>query len=488
MMITFQSKKWDLAITRNCSFFHSCMAAEGAVKKNTVFGVAPKDEINIITKSLRLSIFTEEKNLDLYEKSIEKVCLNPKSLRRLQEVYNKKIQDLFKTSKALEENPTEKNYDAFIRSYVTLTSGLFITAILGRHMAKILKSGLHDMFPNFSNAEIEKKMAVLTYPEFRTPLTSSQLELLQLGALMQKKKVLLKDLPSSALYKNLIRIESSYKFIPVNYTEDPWTEQQMMSQLGDMLKKDCMAELESLNKSHKQKVKAMKLELGDIPNAELRQVARSLQIGTLLNEKRKFAFCRAGLAYRPLFVSISQKYKLDSWKEVWQLTPEEVKRLAFHNAGSVLKNISKRTIAVVVTDRKLGYRVLTTKEAQKVLAQVKPTKTEKTKITKDQEVIGTIASKGFAKGTARIVLNSKDFPKFKTGDILITAMTSVDFVPLMKRAAAFVTNEGGLTSHASIVSRELDKPCIIGTKIATQVFKDGDMVEVDANKGIVRKI
>ena len=65
-------------------------------------------------------------------------------------------------------------------------------------------------------------------------------------------------------------------------------------------------------------------------------------------------------------------------------------------------------------------------------------------------------------------------------------MTSVDFVPIMDKAGAFVTNEGGITSHAAIVSREMNKPCIIGTQNATQVIKDGDMVEVDAERGIVK--
>ena len=67
-------------------------------------------------------------------------------------------------------------------------------------------------------------------------------------------------------------------------------------------------------------------------------------------------------------------------------------------------------------------------------------------------------------------------------------MTSVDFVPLMTRASAFITDEGGITSHAAIVSRELDKPCLIGTQNATKIFKDGDLVEVDAERGVVRKI
>jgi pyruvate,water dikinase len=88
-------------------------------------------------------------------------------------------------------------------------------------------------------------------------------------------------------------------------------------------------------------------------------------------------------------------------------------------------------------------------------------------------------------GTVRVIFDPRDNKGFKNGDILVTSMTRPEFVPLMKLAGAVVTNEGGITCHAAIVSRELKIPCIIGTKIATQVLKDGDLVEVDADKGIV---
>jgi len=65
-------------------------------------------------------------------------------------------------------------------------------------------------------------------------------------------------------------------------------------------------------------------------------------------------------------------------------------------------------------------------------------------------------------------------------------MTVPDFLPAMKKAKAIVTDEGGLTCHAAIVSRELSIPCIIGTRIATKVLKDGDLVEVDSNEGKIR--
>ena len=72
------------------------------------------------------------------------------------------------------------------------------------------------------------------------------------------------------------------------------------------------------------------------------------------------------------------------------------------------------------------------------------------------------------------------------GDVLVSIATDPDIVTAMKKASAFVTDEGGLSCHAAIISREMNKPCVIGTKIATKVFKDNDLVEVDANKGIIK--
>lgn len=66
--------------------------------------------------------------------------------------------------------------------------------------------------------------------------------------------------------------------------------------------------------------------------------------------------------------------------------------------------------------------------------------------------------------------------------------THPNYLPAMKIAKAFITNEGGMICHAAIVARELNKPCIVGTKIATKVLKDGDLIEVNANSGIIRKI
>jgi len=105
-----------------------------------------------------------------------------------------------------------------------------------------------------------------------------------------------------------------------------------------------------------------------------------------------------------------------------------------------------------------------------------------------KEITGMVAQKGKVRGIAKIVKNVSELNRVKNGDILVTQMTFPSFIMAMRRASAFVTDEGGITCHAAIVAREMKKPCIIGTKIATKVLKDGDEVEVDADKGVVKII
>jgi len=104
------------------------------------------------------------------------------------------------------------------------------------------------------------------------------------------------------------------------------------------------------------------------------------------------------------------------------------------------------------------------------------------------KIQGVVACPGIVTGKVRVVLDLADFKKFKVGEILVTNNTTPDFVPIMKKAAAIITEQGGITAHAAIVSRELKKPCVIGTKIATKILKTGEIVRVDATSGIITKL
>ncbi len=103
------------------------------------------------------------------------------------------------------------------------------------------------------------------------------------------------------------------------------------------------------------------------------------------------------------------------------------------------------------------------------------------------EIKGDCACAGVASGNVKIINTPAEMAKMQPGDILVSRATSPDIVAAMKQAAAIVTDMGGITCHAAIVSRELGIPCVIGTKIATKVLKDGDMVEINATTGVVKK-
>ena len=106
-----------------------------------------------------------------------------------------------------------------------------------------------------------------------------------------------------------------------------------------------------------------------------------------------------------------------------------------------------------------------------------------------KEIRGVPASVGNTSGTVFVCkdagIANVRMPK---GAILVTSMTTIDFIPSMRRAKAIITDDGGATCHAAVVSREFGIPCVVGTKVATQVLKTGDVVEVDGRKGIVKII
>lgn len=99
---------------------------------------------------------------------------------------------------------------------------------------------------------------------------------------------------------------------------------------------------------------------------------------------------------------------------------------------------------------------------------------------------GATAFPGKASGIARVILNPGKPGVFNQGDILVTGMTRPEYLPLVKKCSAFVTDAGGMLSHAAITARELKKPCVVGTLNATKAIKSGMKVEVDAHKGTVK--
>lgn len=130
------------------------------------------------------------------------------------------------------------------------------------------------------------------------------------------------------------------------------------------------------------------------------------------------------------------------------------------------------------------YQQFEGEEAEKVIQRETPQE----EIKETNEVKGMCAYPGKVIGNVKVIRDAREMNKINQGDILICKETNPDLVIAMEKAGAIVTDEGGLTSHAAIVSREMKKPCIIGTKIATKIFKDNDYVKVDAENGLIRKL
>lgn len=114
------------------------------------------------------------------------------------------------------------------------------------------------------------------------------------------------------------------------------------------------------------------------------------------------------------------------------------------------------------------------------------------KATETKEIKGLLVSRGkggIVRGVARIITDPfKEQNKFQKGEILVAGMTSPEYIIVMKKASAIITDYGGMTCHAAIVSRELGVPCLVNTRNATKIIKTGDLIEVDADNGVVRII
>ncbi len=182
-----------------------------------------------------------------------------------------------------------------------------------------------------------------------------------------------------------------------------------------------------------------------------------------------------------------QKF-LDRASDLLSISYEDLTLLTIEEFESVIseenvdwEKIKKRQELVGVIYTRYKDFIYVEKEAERF----KDILNKKIEVFHVNDFRGNSASIGKVKGVARVVLNPRE-SAFEEGEILVTSMTRPEFVPLMRKASAIVTNEGGMTCHAAIISRELNKPCIVGTKVATKVIKDGDLIEVDANHGVVR--
>jgi phosphoenolpyruvate synthase/pyruvate phosphate dikinase len=229
---------------------------------------------------------------------------------------------------------------------------------------------------------------------------------------------------------------------------------------------------EVMKKMGKKKVKLAKAEDPKSIPSELLNIGKDM---VKMQDERKMYMMKAAFYLHEHLKMIGSKYNVPV-SLMMQTLPSEVMTIG-RNASSLKEELKLRQRSCVVTGS-LGEGIKTyTGEA------FLPEGLNKEIIL---EVRGRVACGGKAAGRAKIIRTIKDIYKVNHGDIIVSPMTSPELVPAIRRCVAIVTDFGGITCHAAIVSREFNIPCIVGTENATKLIKDKDLVEVDADSGIVR--
>lgn len=216
---------------------------------------------------------------------------------------------------------------------------------------------------------------------------------------------------------------------------------------------------------------------------------KSMQEMGLLRINLRIAWTKGAYYTKALFRQIGKRLNVNQL-DVKFLLPEEVAVCLKGNKKSFLPRIKERKIQYIARLYNGKFQLFTNKDVDRI---IKEEGLDQIIVDNDMILKGTPVSPGRVKGRVKIIYShsnsqKEEIKKMQKGDILVSGSTKPQLIEACHKASAIVTDEGGILSHAAIISRELEIPCVVGTKIATKILKDGDMIEVDAYKGIVKKI
>jgi phosphohistidine swiveling domain-containing protein len=429
--------------------------------KNKQFGSAPNKMF--VPEGKLTASYWEESEFTKLSKNYEKFLLRQR-MKKYADVYEKKFQDFLSYSKYL----SKLNISAYSLNKLKSLLGDFVEKQIElsdfQYYAFLILEGpalrLEKYFLKIKHGA--RILQWITTPYKLTEISKSHKELLQI---VKNRKHL--KLQNFAL---------KYAWVPVyEPLDNPWTYDDFLNQAKNI--RNPRRELGALN-LRKKALKDFQKYYWSIKDIKLKKTVEIVHIFSYLKEMRDDYRRQAYYLLRPFLTQIAMKLKI-SFEELNYLAANELIESIKKNKSIVSKSEflrRKKSYALILKNNKV--RVLSGKKAIELGRKMQK--------TSEKQIIGFIANRGFVKGTVRIIYHQGEFQKFKDGEILVTTMTHPEFLQIMKKAKAIVTDEGGITCHAAIVSRELSIPCIIGTKNATRILKDGDLVEVDAERGVVR--
>ncbi len=288
------------------------------------------------------------------------------------------------------------------------------------------------------------------------------------------------------LYRKIKNLHNNYCWLTYQYLGPPKSLGEYLQQIKTLLEENVnINNLFNAIKKRSKDVKLQQIKLFkklnlDNKHKKLFQVASNC---VHIKGYRKSALFLSMYTMEKFFKEMGKRLGL-SLNQLRQLFPWEIKDALLKKSFTANQLNDRYNFGLIYLDGK-KLEIHTGKKAKDIINNLNLEKIKKEEIN---ELSGTCACPGKIKGVVKIINIPQDMEKMNKDDILISITTNPNLVPAMKKAAAIITDAGGLTCHAAIVSRELKIPCVVGTKIATKVLKDGDLVEVDADRGIVRII
>lgn len=278
-----------------------------------------------------------------------------------------------------------------------------------------------------------------------------------------------------------------FEYIPMfGFDHLPYTIEHFRQELASFTEPTQeLARMQSEMKGRKEKFERELAELRLKEHDVLYKLIRLLKHSVFVRDYRDTLRQQMYLLDRYMYEEIGKRIQGLSAEEVTNLTNEEISdALSGKRIGEVYAIGKERTSGFLVIQSDQKILVFTGKEAvnraRKELGEGK--------IETVLSLTGVSGSRGKGSGPARIIRTNQDLHKIHDGDVMVTPVTRQDYVPAIRRCAAVVNDEGGVTNHAAIVCREFGIPCIVGTKTGIKVFRDGDLLEVDANAGVVKVI
>ena len=319
--------------------------------------------------------------------------------------------------------------------------------------------------------EVEKGwdiLSAITTPYKTTLIAKAHLVLLKM---VRDKKIDQRSL------KNYVE---KYAWLSIyEYSDKPWSMGDVLRSLKSI--RNAAKELNDLNFGRVKAKKEYLNYLRKIKNRRFRKIVEIVHYFGYLKEMRDDYRRQAYYHLIPFWQEIAKRLNLTLEESNFLISEELI--AIFRGKNSDYRSLVKRRMKkFAITLRNGKIKVYSGGKASAKIAKLVEI------INPEQKIEGTGASGGLVKGRVKIINHREEFGKFKAGGILVTTMTHPEFLGIMRQAKAIITDEGGITCHAAIVARELGIPCVINTKIATRVLKDGDLVEVDADRGIVKKL